>query len=123
MASIKLSSPIEGHRGQKIAEIELREPRYADFMELGSPVVWINMDGGGGFEQETVSITNAWIERLCDIDPNFLAKLNLADTLALRNAVMRFFREARETMELTQSIGSPGLSSSGSDGTSGPSKI
>lgn len=121
MASIKLSAPIDG-QGQKITEIEMREPRYGDYMELGAPFVWIYVDGGG-FEQETSSITRAWVERLCDIDPNFLHNLNLKDTLALRNAVMRFFREAQEVREPKKSTGSPGTSSSDSDGTPGPSKI
>lgn len=78
-----------------IGEITLRDPRFGDFVDLGFPVTYVAVKDGGGFEQETPSVIRDWIERLYDGDPNVLASLNLRDTLALRDAVVDFFREAR----------------------------
>lgn len=123
MPTIKLSSPIKGMHGESVSSVMMREPRYRDYMDLGSPVVWMQLPGGGGYEQETEGVTRAWIERLCDIDPNLLEQLSLADTLELRNQVMRFFREARERRDAMTYTDSPAPLSSDSNGPSGPSKI
>lgn len=96
--TIQLSSPLAGPNGVKITEITLRDPNFGDFVDLGFPVTYVAVKDGGGFEQETPSIVRDWIERLYDGDPNFLAFLNLRDTLALRDAVVGFFREAREPL-------------------------
>lgn len=58
------------------------------------PVTWVPLAGGSGFSQETPSVLAAWIERLSDIDPNFLSGLCLRDTLALRAAALDLFIEA-----------------------------
>lgn len=93
--TIQLSSPIAGPNGVKITSITLRDPSFGDFVDLGFPVTYVAVKDGGGFEQETPSIIRDWIERLYDGDSNFLHFLNLRDTLALRDAVVDFFREAR----------------------------
>jgi hypothetical protein len=93
--TVQLSSPLAGPNGVKITSITLRDPNFGDFVDLGFPVTYVAVRGGGGFEQETPSVIRDWIERLYDGDPNFLAFLNLRDTLALRDAVVDFFREAR----------------------------
>lgn len=127
MIRVELSEPIKGHKGA-IAFIELREPRYRDYMDLGLPVTWVSM-GDGGYEQETPQLVDAWIERLADIDPNFLELLPLVDAMALRDAVMDFFREARRTLATGRKTTSPessqsaAPSSSGLGSTLGPSTI
>lgn len=93
MKQIKLANPIDGPNGQKITTIELREPRYGDYVDIGFPTAWVAVKGGG-FEQETPSVIRDWVERLWDGDPNFLYALSLRDGLALRDAVLDFFREA-----------------------------
>lgn len=121
---IELSAPIDGPNGVKIASITLRDPRFSDFTDLGMPVTYVAVKDGGGFEQETPSVIRDWIERLYDGDPNFLAFLNLRDTLALRDAVIDFFREAREPpAPKTASAPSPAPSSSASASTPSPSTI
>jgi hypothetical protein len=120
--TIELTEPIKGHRGQPIKAVTLREPKYLDYMELGLPVAWISLESGG-FEQEEPSLIQRWIERLCDCDPNFLPQLNLRDTLALRNAVTSFFREALNPGEPGPSTNSQESSSSPSAGTFEPSRI
>lgn len=117
---VELESPIKGHGGVEIRTITLRDPRYRDYMDIGLPSIWVALESGG-FEQEATNSTREWIERLCDCDPNFLGQVSLADTLALRDAVMSFFREARKGPG--QSTASSDTSSSTSDGMSEPSRI
>ncbi len=51
MRRIQLSEPINGPRG-KIEHIDLREPRFRDYMDLLSPTLWVSMESGGGYELE-----------------------------------------------------------------------
>jgi hypothetical protein len=117
---VELERPVKGHGGVEIRAITLRDPRYLDYMDIGLPSIWVSVESGG-FEQEATNSTREWIERLCDCDPNFLGQLSLADTLALRDAVMSFFREARKAPG--QSMPSPDTSCSDSNGMSEPSRI
>jgi Phage tail assembly chaperone proteins, E, or 41 or 14 len=122
--TINLSEPIKGHHGM-IKSVVLREPKYSDFIDLGMPTCWVSLSEGG-FSQETPSILGQWIERLADIDPNFLAQLCLRDTLALRGAVLSFFIEAAlplPTADDNQFLNSEQSSPSSLSATSGPSTI
>jgi Phage tail assembly chaperone proteins, E, or 41 or 14 len=103
MKTIELTEPIKSHRGE-IKEITLREPRYGDFVDLGTPTTWVSLPGGGGFSQETPSVLGAWIERLADIDPKFLPELCLQDTLELRSAVLGFFEVPPAPPKADQSL-------------------
>jgi hypothetical protein len=81
-----------------ITKIVLREPRYRDLMDLGVPSTWVAVPGGGGFEQESFTALEEWVNRLVvEMDVNFLELLSLKDSLALRAAVRDFFslRRAR----------------------------
>jgi hypothetical protein len=123
--TIELSEPVKSHRGL-IKQIRLREPRYGDFMQIGMPTTWVSLADGGGFSQETPSILGAWIERLADVDPNFLPQVCLRDTLALRGAVLGFFIEAVmpvPTADEDQSSDLDESSLSSANSTSGPSII
>jgi hypothetical protein len=97
--TIALSEPLGA-----IKKIVLREPRCADLSNLGMPAVWVSLPGGG-FLQE-MPVLYQWIERLADIDPDFLGALCLRDALAVRGAVLAFFFEAAD-----QSLGSDEASS------------
>lgn len=89
--TIELSQPIKSHRGELIKKIVLREPRYRDLMDLGMPSTWVAVPGGGGFEQESFTALEEWVNRLVDMDVNLLELLTLKDSLALRAAVRDFF--------------------------------
>lgn len=122
--TIYLTEPIKGHGGM-IASVTLREPKYADFIDLGMPTTWVSLSEGG-FSQETPSILGQWIERLADIDPNFLSQLRLRGTLALRGAVLSFFIEATLPLPMegdNQFSISEQSSPSNLNATSGPSTI
>ena len=117
---VKLTEPLD-IGGERIAQIALREPKFGDYLDIGMPVTYIVVKDGG-FEQETPGVIRDWIERLYDGDPNVLLKLNLRDTLALRDAVVDFFREARTPPESPNpSAPSPDTSSSASASISGRS--
>jgi hypothetical protein len=87
--TITLSEPLG-----MITKIVLRGPRYADLIVLDMPATWVELPGGGGFLQVTPAVLAAWIERLADIDPDYLPLLCLRDALAVRCAVLQFFIEA-----------------------------
>jgi hypothetical protein len=93
--TIALTEAIRDNLGNAITEITLRRPAYADFFEIGFPVVWVQI-GCGGYEQETPAIVAAWIARLCDCAAETLEQLNLTDTLALRDAIVDLFPPRRE---------------------------
>ena len=92
---IELFEPIRGAGGAPVTRVTLRKPRYRDYMDLLPPVSWVSVGENAFYEQETPALLEPWIERLVDIDPNFLPQLELEDTLALRDAVIGFFRDAR----------------------------
>jgi hypothetical protein len=121
--TINLSQPIKGPGGKLIHEITLREPIYRDYMELDLPVIYVRLENGGGFQQETPSAMRVWVERLADCDPNFMERLCLRDTIALRDAVNDFFLEARTPPKSAPSTNSPDTSSSSEDKTFVPSTI
>ncbi len=121
--TINLSQPINGPGGKTINAITLREPKYRDYMELDLPVIYVRLENGGGFQQETPSAMRVWVERLSDCDPNFMEQICLADTIALRDAVNDFFIEARTGSASKPSTDSPDTSSSSEDKTFEPSKI
>jgi hypothetical protein len=121
--TIALSQPIKGPGGKSITAITLREPKYRDYMELDLPVIYVRLENGGGFQQETPSAMRVWVERLADCDPNLMEGLCLADTIALRDAVNDFFIEARTGSASTRSTNSPDTSSSNEDNQFELSKI
>ena len=83
-----------------ITKIVLREPRYRDLMDLGVPSTWVAVPGGGGFEQESFTALEEWVNRLVvEMDVNFLELLSLKDALALRAAVRDFFFAAAGATE------------------------
>ena len=94
MKRIELSEP-KRFGDVEVSEIVLRDPKGSDFFYLGFPVTWIALPNGGGFEQEDMEKIREWIERLYDGDPNVIDGLSLTDALALRDAVLNFFRVAR----------------------------
>ena len=88
---ISLCDPVNDASGETIDAITLREPGYLDYMQIGPPAVLVTFDGGGRLVQDMPTIINAWIERLADVGPDVLQQLSLADTLALRDALVDMF--------------------------------
>jgi hypothetical protein len=96
---VKLVKPFAGFNNQMITEIKFREPTFNDYMDFGDPETLVGLNAGeAGFFQEDIGVIRKYIERLGDVDPNFLPKLGLKDTLAVKAVILSFFRDAtRET--------------------------
>jgi hypothetical protein len=94
--TIPLVKPLVGH-GETYKEIVLREPAYAEIMELGEPTAYARDDSGMVYTAEKDSVIRAYIERLVvsPKDPLLLQQCGAADTLKLRDAVHGFFQTAR----------------------------
>jgi hypothetical protein len=86
-----LFDPVKNASGKLIHEITLRGPGYLDYMQIGPPAVLVTFESGACLVQEMPTIINAWIERLADVGPDVLQQLGLADTLALRDALLGMF--------------------------------
>jgi hypothetical protein len=124
--TVVLSSPIEGQRGT-IRELKFREPKFEDYMALGDPETLVGLsNGGAGFYQEDMNAIRQYTERLVvDFDINFLPRISLKDTLAIKETILSFFRDAIRPEIATEPSGSGSQESSSSvtDKTSGPSTI
>ena len=92
-ASVRLSRPIATHNGD-IAEITLREPTFADYIEIGD----VDIASGTGVDEVTGQVagfevrTNyraleAWASRLSGLDRVVLGQLTAADAGKLMRAV------------------------------------
>lgn len=109
---IKLDKPITGHT--VIRQLEFREPKFRDVMELGDPFVWV--PAGEHYRRVDDMPTIArYAERLYvegdkPGDPLLLGQLGLRDTRKVREAIIDFFREGEE--ESVASNTSPETSSS-----------
>jgi hypothetical protein len=89
--TITLCDPVKNAGGETVTEITLRDPGYLDYTQIGPPAVLVTFDGGGRLVQDMPTIINAWIERLADVGPDVLQQLSLADTIALRDALVGMF--------------------------------
>jgi hypothetical protein len=124
--TVILSSPIQGQRGT-IRELKFREPKFEDYMAFGDPETLVGLsNGGAGFYQEDMAAIRQYTERLIiDFDINFLPLIGLKDTLAIKNTILSFFRDAIRPGIATEPSGSGSQepSFSDTDSQSGPSTI
>lgn len=94
-----LVKPIPAHGGKSIAKVRLRLPGYRDIMSFGDPAAMIVFNGAI-LPHEDMGIVEKYIEALsldesgAQIDPGLLGQLDYRDTLALKDAVMSFFKTA-----------------------------
>jgi hypothetical protein len=93
--TIKLSDPIPGHK-EVIAEISLREPKFGDVMELGDPIDFVRTADGHQVRTINYPVVGEYAERCVDgIPPLLLNELGLQDALAVQEAIIDFFVQAR----------------------------
>lgn len=94
----KLFKPIEGHDG-KIDTIILRRPKHREVMTWGDPAALIVMRDAM-LPHEDMGIVASYLDALCGdatgkkLDPALLDQLDYIDTLALKDAVISFFKAA-----------------------------
>lgn len=85
--------------GATIEAVVLRPPKYRDIMAYGDPTSLIVMDGAM-MPSEDMGVVQKYITTLVTdeagavIDPALLEQIDYRDALALKDAVLSFFREA-----------------------------
>jgi hypothetical protein len=117
---VTLDSPIVGH--EVVRQLEFREPRWDDIMEIGEAYIWTPRGDGSDFSVVTPVFSNIklYAERLIAKgdrpgDPLVLAQLGVGDTRKVRDAIVDFFLRADPAV--AGSTTSPKTSSSSADGT------
>lgn len=108
--SVPLSEPLIGHNGP-ISEFVFREPTFGDLMDLGDPVDIVRTSDGHFVRTVNWPAVGEYCGRCAEGGAGILlSKLNLKDSLAVSEAMLSFFTEARATSSSTSS--SPGSSPS-----------
>ena len=98
--TIKLSSPVIGH-GAPVSSVVLREPTFAEHSVHGDPTIFARNSEGGVYLIENTAVIKAYLEA-CLVepkDPLLLNQLSLADSIQLKDAMLDFFSDARETLK------------------------
>ena len=109
--TIVLLKPLGSPNNPKsyLERVTLRPPRFADFMELGEPEIYVPVaEGRGGFVETNLEAVRRYVERLAgkDLDPGLLEHASLEDSMRLRDAVLGFFRDARQRIASANTPGS-----------------
>lgn len=97
---IVLEQPVEMH-GRRIAEITLREPTGANYLDFGDPHFLANSQGGL-FQVERDDVIARYLDACVDHEAgaHLLRLLSLQDARAVKVALLSFFtRSAPETSE------------------------
>lgn len=87
-----LVKPIRGHE-REITVIRLRMPKYDDIMNFGDPSMLIVVDGGM-MPDVNMSVVRKYVETLCDCNVGLLGQVHHHDAIALKDAVLGFFKMA-----------------------------
>ena len=97
--SRKLITPIQGGGDQPIDVIRLRQPKYRDVMAFGDPSSMILM-AGAMVPNDDMAIVTKYLETLATdgagevLNPGLLQQLDYRDAIALKDAVLDFFKAA-----------------------------
>jgi len=105
--TVKLRDPFPDHNGTT-TEVVLREPRGRDYIELGEPFAYARADKGLLVHAENDQAIKGYLER-CIEEPDCLlamSQLSLADMMAVKDALLGFFADARLTRSASTSSSS-----------------
>ena len=94
--TIDLLDPVTGFHGDPVIKVVLREPLMGDLFDIGDPVTIVNRDGLS-LTVENERVLKSYLDRLLiePTVPGILNKLSCADGLRVKEALHRFFIEAR----------------------------
>jgi hypothetical protein len=84
----KLSKPIAAN-GEQVSELEMREPKGGDFIDLGMPMSF-SADGSTELKMKTIA---QYVSRLAGIPPSSVAEIHPKDLMLLAIEVAAFFGE------------------------------
>jgi hypothetical protein len=94
--TIKLSEPIVGHEGP-ITEVELRSPNLMEYARIGEPATWVKAGEDRYLSIDNDHAVEAYVQA-CVVEPKdklLLNQIGLADGMAIKDAILDFFGEAR----------------------------
>ncbi|VTZ27907.1 conserved hypothetical protein [Methylocella tundrae] len=94
MKTIVLAEPVEMH-GRRIAEIVLREPTGANYLDFGDPFTAVNSNGGFFFAEDKAVVANyldACVQH--ESGAHVLRLLSLADARKVKKELLSFFTDA-----------------------------
>ncbi len=95
----RLHKPIRAHGSRTIEIVRLRPPKYSDVMTFGDPAAMIVFNGAI-LPHEDMGIVERYIGTLVQddkgdvLDALLLNQLDYRDALALKDAVLSFFKAA-----------------------------
>lgn len=115
--SIRLAEPRTDIDGQTFDTVELREPRAHEVWSIGEIFTQVQRTDGSIVLIENVDAIRAYLDAIVTV-PTEKAVINalcLRDALAVKDALMRFFVDARQAMS-----GGSATSSSSTPGSSTP---
>lgn len=93
--TISLDKPIIDHGGE-IRTLSVREPKAAEFFELGEPFSHARNPDGTIYSIEIDGVLKKYIAACVEnADELVLMQLCLADAMAVKDAVLGFFTAAR----------------------------
>lgn len=97
-AIVELVEPLLGH-GEPIRRLVLKEPTGRDYISLGEPMVVARNPDGTAYAVENTAVIEQYVER-CITEPKdpllVIPQLGLSDAMRLKEAVLGFFRDARQ---------------------------
>ncbi len=99
--ALELSEPVELF-GERVSEIEIKEPRASDYLELGEPRIFARTPDGSFYAIEDVGVVKAYLSRCISKKdsagkemPNqgLIAMMALSDIRRAREALISFFSD------------------------------
>lgn len=95
--TIQLKKPFD-LPGGKVTQVVVQEPTAADYFSLGSPQTWVRASGGMALVDNDEAI-RAYAERLIkEPDPLIaMTQMSVLDAIAVKDAIVSFFRESDPT--------------------------
>ncbi|WP_128292006.1 phage tail assembly protein [Afifella aestuarii] len=99
MATIKLSKSYEAS-GQVFDEVTLRPPTCGEYFAIGEPQEWVLSGGVRGTRMlaTDLGVVRQYMDKLCTAPGGqYLDVLDLKDAIAVKDAVLGFFTEARSS--------------------------
>jgi len=92
---VRLEDPINGHEG-KIDSLTVRPPTGGEYLAHGDPEEFAQAGNGVFVRSVNRSAVREYAAALTGLTDAEVGKLSLVDVMALEDAIMGFFRAARE---------------------------
>lgn len=93
--SVRLEEPIVGHEG-KIDSLTVRPPTGGEYLAHGDPEEYAQAGNGVFVRSVNRSAVREYATILTGLTDGEVGKLSLVDMMALEEAIVGFFRAARE---------------------------